>query len=266
MIRGLHDAHRTQILRVTFAWHCRIPAGCASHLQIRGKCCVYLPREERATRDAAFGPFCIWKTFWHPENWFDRTKHTWFHMSKQPRNRSTFTAAIPRSRIEPSHTITHQSTVSQHHPQFLSHIPGRAPIDFYVAISRWTFQGSCRKWQFKRSRRMTARFPGVRACRPLPISINAGFKSYIDINVGADTVNHVAWGPTRRNAEYRSRVMESCLRGLVTRAGVGTAQKNRRPIPAVIRTRVENREQVWTVGSCPCPFFHFLSLLSEWVS
>jgi hypothetical protein len=42
MIRGLHDAHSTQILRVTFAWHMRqIHAGCASHPRIRRKCCVH---------------------------------------------------------------------------------------------------------------------------------------------------------------------------------------------------------------------------------
>jgi hypothetical protein len=58
MIRGLHwyDAHRTQILRVAFAWHMRqIHAECASHPRIRRKCCAHLPR---ATRDVTFGPLC----------------------------------------------------------------------------------------------------------------------------------------------------------------------------------------------------------------
>jgi hypothetical protein len=58
-IRGLHDAHRTQICRVTFAWHMRqILAGCAAHPRIRRKCCAPLPREERSTTDVTFGPLC----------------------------------------------------------------------------------------------------------------------------------------------------------------------------------------------------------------
>jgi hypothetical protein len=56
MIHELHDAHRTQILRVTFAIHNmrQIHAGCASHLRIRRNCCVHL----RVTRDVTFGPLC----------------------------------------------------------------------------------------------------------------------------------------------------------------------------------------------------------------
>jgi hypothetical protein len=52
-----YDAHRTRILRVTFAWHMRqIHAGCALHPRIRSKCCAHLPR---ATRDVTFRPLCI---------------------------------------------------------------------------------------------------------------------------------------------------------------------------------------------------------------
>jgi hypothetical protein len=50
MIRGLHDAHRTQIVRDICA---RFTPG-ASHPRIRRKCCAHLPHEERATRDVTF--------------------------------------------------------------------------------------------------------------------------------------------------------------------------------------------------------------------
>jgi hypothetical protein len=55
-VGGLHDAHRTRILRVIFAWHMRqIHAGCVSHPRIGRKCCAHLPR---ATRDVTFGLLC----------------------------------------------------------------------------------------------------------------------------------------------------------------------------------------------------------------
>jgi hypothetical protein len=42
----------------------QIHTGCASQTRIRRKCCVQLPREERATRDVTFGSLCIslWTT------------------------------------------------------------------------------------------------------------------------------------------------------------------------------------------------------------
>jgi hypothetical protein len=61
-VRRLHDAH----IRVTL--YAPDSRRMRASPRIRGKCCVHLPREARATRDVTFGPLCIKKykmTTWY---------------------------------------------------------------------------------------------------------------------------------------------------------------------------------------------------------
>jgi hypothetical protein len=90
----IHDAHRTQFLRVTFAWHMRqIHVGYASHQRIRRhKLRDDLPREERATKTVTFTNACVGLTEQSSLHVLHVFMNGYIQLSK--RTRPTFTCRL----------------------------------------------------------------------------------------------------------------------------------------------------------------------------